>query len=111
MPLPTTTTMPFASRFCTLLVFASLVSTVDPLFCDFLEDFFPNLRYQPYADLTVDEVTAATTLGYTESTWNFPGTADIEAKSHETLSPAEKTAAGVFNLNNEDNWDCWINRK
>ena len=83
---------------------------------------WPAFRYQTYLDLitTTDRSYLATAsasgahdytkdlldaLGYTEHSWNSPGTADIEAIAFSDLSDDQQTAAARLGFT-EHNWDC-----
>ena len=63
-------------------------------------------RYVPYHDVT--NFTALEILGYTEDTWNYPGTAEIETISFTDLS-VDQTGAAVSLGFTEDTWNCYQN--
>ena len=39
---------------------------------------YPKLRFSEFSSLTAEQKVAAKTLGYDETSWNHPGTADVE---------------------------------
>lgn len=56
-------------------------------------------------DYTKDLLEALGVLGYTEDSWNSPGTADIEAIAFFDLSAVQKAAAAKLGFTESD-WDC-----
>jgi hypothetical protein len=76
------------------------------------ELFFPDFRYLTWEELDMESETNALILDYNETTWNLPGTNDIELKSYFSINltfPEEHITA-VDDLGfNEETWDCWIN--
>jgi len=67
------------------------------------EYVFPAFRYVPYSNLT--KVVEAEALGYTEDTWNSPGTAAIEAIAFLDLNADQVEAATSLGFT-EVSWDC-----
>jgi len=53
----------------------------------------------------VDNVAAAASLGYTETTWNILGSAAIEETAFSALSRAQRQSAILLGFN-EESWDC-----
>ena len=39
---------------------------------------YPTFRFREYSELSSEQKTAATSLGYTKTSWNKPGTTDVE---------------------------------
>lgn len=84
---------------------------------------FPHVRFTPFEMLPYSlQLEAVQTLGYTATEWNEPGEADIEYYSIEDICfyyenapqnwtcPTRQAIAKLgFDLNNEDQWDCWMN--
>jgi hypothetical protein len=73
---------------------------------------YPDFRYVVWQD--ADEATRekATVMGYSESTWNSPGTNDIEWLSYGTveLTLGGEIAEAIQDLGfTETSWDCWVN--
>jgi len=89
---------------------------------------YPKIRFTPYDDLTVDQQAAASGLGYTEETWNKPGSyaldkvtwwylinrdyydldEDGDWKQPNELFNEYASALGFPDKNGEnDEWDCW----
>lgn len=69
----------------------------------------PIVRLTVWADLTPAQQRHATTLGYNETTWDNPGTAEVETSyiRWETLTAGNQTAAEALGIN-EFYWDCLI---
>jgi len=70
-----------------------------------VEYVWPAFRYETYSKLGGSNIAAADALGYTEDSWNSPGTADIETIAFSDLSDDQKTAATNLGFT-EDTWDC-----
>jgi hypothetical protein len=69
----------------------------------------PEFRYVAWADLNpADSLVAENGLGYSENTWNNPGSADVEILSFGALSAAQTTAATALGFT-EVVWDCFVN--
>lgn len=74
---------------------------------------YPMLRYTEYSKLTEYQQDIAKELGYTEDTWNLPGTLDIEYYSwwYFTSLDDDSIAYDTKPLEElgftEDTWDCW----
>ena len=72
---------------------------------------FPKVksRYAPWNELSDDDrQIAMDSLGYTQSTWNAYGTAEIEKKSYSELTQLQRSDAirlGFY----ERTWDCFQN--
>jgi len=85
---------------------------------------WPAFRYVSYSELFNDDVSVALeftadadplsdfvsdnlikALGYTEETWNSPGTAEIEQIAFSDLSDDQRTAAASLGFT-EETWDC-----
>jgi hypothetical protein len=84
-----------------------------PYFPISVEDIpYPGFRFVAWQDVESLTHALATILGYTESTWNIPGTNGIESLSYETI---ELTLDGEIleAINDleftEPGWDCWVN--
>ena len=69
---------------------------------------YPEFRYVPYDSLDGSTIEAATLLGYTENTWNVPGTATIEVSSFETLTSDLQSAVTAIGYSS-DQWECYVN--
>lgn len=70
----------------------------------------PNFRYTLWEDLSESQASNAVVLGYTEPTWNLPGTAAVEMLSFETISLDFVQGSALINLGyDEERYDCWIN--
>jgi hypothetical protein len=69
----------------------------------------PEFRYVAFDDIgAAKRYEADTGLGYTEDTWNLPGTADVEKLSFGSLT-ADNQAAAVALGFSEVVWDCYVN--
>ena len=69
----------------------------------------PEARFVLWDNLTESQEKHAVTLGYNETTWNSPGTAEIELNftSFEDLTPGQKGAAKALGFD-KFYWDCII---
>ena len=65
-------------------------------------------RYRPWSDLTADEMAFATTVGWTESTWNEVGTASHEDLAFSSLSIEQQRALVSLGFY-EAQYDCHVN--
>ena len=67
---------------------------------------FPAFRYVEYSRLSSETISALNSLGYTEETWNVPGTDPIEFISFENLAGAQPVVESLgFD---RDSWDCFV---
>jgi len=92
-------------------------------------DPYPTFRFREYSELSIEQKSAATLLGYNEIAWNQPSTARVESLSwwynvnmdyydvdqdgdyyepNSDFSNATVTL-GFVGDEAEDVWDCWIN--
>jgi len=85
------------------LVAGNKVTVVSPRRVEEYEYEWPAFRYVPYSDLV--NVAAVEALGYTEETWNNPGTLEIEKKAFSGLSDDHQTAATNLGFT-PTTWDC-----
>ena len=69
---------------------------------------FPVTRYRQYEYLSEEMKALIGELGYTESTWNHPGSDTIELISYEGLSPDAQAVVRKLNIT-KGQWDCYIN--
>jgi len=69
----------------------------------------PNNRFLLWSWLFEISQAAATTLGYTEETWNQITTNPVEALKFDDLSVDQVEAAYVLGLAPANIWDCYIN--
>ena len=69
---------------------------------------FPGFRYTVWQSLSASETTLATTIGYTETTWDTPGMAAFEDTAFSDLESRQQTAFDSLGLF-EERYDCWIN--
>lgn len=79
---------------------------------------YPSARYTAWSELNPDaQSSAASDLGYDESTWDMPGTNDVEQLSWFDLTIDQRVAAvevalepsGIAAEQYEDVWDCYVN--
>ena len=71
---------------------------------------YPFWRYVPWTHLSYEgQYVAVEYMGYNESTWDVPGTADVEKKTWVQLYRRPLEAAEVLGLTSGDQWDCYIN--
>ena len=68
----------------------------------------PSIRYQPFANLDENAQIVVQQLGYTASTWNNHGLANIERERWDTLTSSQQEAAIQLGFG-EKAWDCFIN--
>jgi hypothetical protein len=68
----------------------------------------PSIRYQPFANLDENAQIVVQQLGYTASTWNNHGLANIERERWDTLTSSQQEAAIQLGFG-EKSWDCFIN--
>ena len=67
-------------------------------------------RYQPFAALSANiQGVLQTDLGYTEATWNVPGTNNLESNAFDSLPAPQQTAITDTLQWTDDQWDCHIN--
>ena len=70
------------------------------------EPVYPEIRYTLWSESSPPIQDAAIDLGYNPSTWDEPGTAEVEELSYETINaPATMKVIGM----NEVTWDCYMN--
>ena len=70
------------------------------------EAVYPSIRFSLWNGTSPLIREAAISLRYNHSTWNLPGTAEVEKLSYETInSTATMEVLGM----NEVTWDCYMN--
>jgi hypothetical protein len=68
---------------------------------------YPNFRYLQHRFLDPEDKLLADAFGYTQSTWDFPGTDIIEVIAFSALGLGQSDAVQLGYT--EDVWDCYIN--
>lgn len=76
----------FCSKTLTLLTSAVSLCAMQLQTANAFDIPYPEIRFKEYWELTDDQKNAASTLGYTATTWNRPGTADFEYLSYWYMS-------------------------
>ncbi len=66
------------------------------------------IRYVPWNELSSDQQTLASTLDYTETSWNELGINPIENLDWARLPREQKNAASLLGYS-QFSWDCWQN--
>ena len=69
---------------------------------------YPVSRYRQYAFLSEEMKALVDDLGYTENTWNHPGSDTIELIGYDGLPPNAQDVVGQLNIT-KGQWDCYIN--
>ena len=69
---------------------------------------YPVSRYRQYAFLSEEMKALVDDLGYTENTWNHPGSDTIELIGYDGLPPHGQDVVGQLNIT-KGQWDCYIN--
>mmetsp|Transcript_17597 Transcript_17597/g.38254 ORF Transcript_17597/g.38254 Transcript_17597/m.38254 type:complete len:803 (+) Transcript_17597:216-2624(+) len=92
----------------------SNVPTAAPVDCQYsgpLERDIPcgDFRYTPWDEIKpTAQLLAELKLGYSENSWNNPGTASIESLSWNELNQDQRLGAGSVGFT-EQTWDCYQN--
>mmetsp|Transcript_941 Transcript_941/g.1046 ORF Transcript_941/g.1046 Transcript_941/m.1046 type:complete len:287 (-) Transcript_941:185-1045(-) len=97
----------------------SVVSLISSHIATAFEIEYPKIRFTPYDELTADQQASASGLGYTEKTWNTPGSYDLEWNTwwyqmntdyydldNNFAEYAEELGFPDQDGEN-DQWDCW----
>ena len=71
----------------------------------------PDFRYVEYSALDQTTEDAAMALGYSEGTWNTPGTQDVEELSFSTIVAADAADEALLTIIGftEVQYDCYVN--
>lgn len=70
----------------------------------------PTYRFKVWNNLSTTISGHATTLNYSRSSWNKPGSNSIERLSYESIQATPTRIAAVRGIGfDEDTWDCWVN--
>ena len=69
---------------------------------------YPDVRYQLWNQLTAEEQALATTAGWTETSWNNVGTAQLEGLAFSSLTLEQQVALTSLGFY-EDQYDCHMN--
>ena len=71
----------------------------------------PDFRYVEYSALDQTTEDAAMALGYSEGTWNTPGTQDVEQLSFSTIVAADAADEALLTIIGftEVQYDCYVN--
>lgn len=117
----------FCSKKITLLAGAVALYAMQVQTANAFDVPYPNIRFKEYWQLTDEQKNAASTLGYTQETWDQPGSEDFEYLSYWYMenqdyydhdgdqdyyepNPTFKPAAeklGFVGDQGIDQWDCW----
>ena len=68
---------------------------------------YPSFRFTRYKFLTINTTDMATSLGYTQATWDLPGSNSIESVGYDGLGDATTVVNEMGFTPNQ--WDCFIN--
>lgn len=69
---------------------------------------YPYFRFQPWSYLTPQEKALATIVGWEDSTWDTPVSADVTDSAFDDLPEEARQAAMELGFYQEQ-YDCWIN--
>jgi hypothetical protein len=73
----------------------------------------PVFRYVEWSKLDDRTRTFAGLLGYTEDSWNVPGSAPIERRKYDTIAASSDKSRDIFYIQGlgfgKPQWDCYIN--
>lgn len=69
---------------------------------------YPDFRYELWEDLDVETKILAEELSWTETTWDNPGTADVEDFAYGDLPDDSQSDAQSMGFD-EMSWNCYIN--